>query len=60
MFGALYFAATLLPFVDRAWRRLDDRPAASDERSGPTRVEDHQERGFQAAAAGSDVHHGEA
>jgi MFS family permease len=27
VFGALYFAATLLPFVDPAWRRLDDRPA---------------------------------
>lgn len=28
VFAALYFAATLLPFVDRTWRRLDDRPAA--------------------------------
>lgn len=29
VFGVLYFAATLLPFVDRAWRALDDRPAAA-------------------------------
>jgi MFS family permease len=27
VFAALYLAATLLPFVDPAWRRLDDRPA---------------------------------
>jgi MFS family permease len=26
-FAVLYLAATLLPFVDPAWRRLDDRPA---------------------------------
>ncbi|HEX2773193.1 MAG TPA: MFS transporter [Micromonosporaceae bacterium] len=25
--AALYLGATLLPFVDRTWRRLDDRPA---------------------------------
>lgn len=28
VFGALYFAATLLPFVDPPWRKLDDRPPA--------------------------------
>jgi hypothetical protein len=26
--GALYFVATLLPFIDPAWRALDDRPPA--------------------------------
>jgi MFS family permease len=30
VFGALYFAATLLPFVDRTWRDLDRRPDQSD------------------------------
>lgn len=26
VFAALYFAATLLPFIDRSWRSLDERP----------------------------------
>jgi MFS family permease len=27
VFAALYLGTTLLPFLDRTWRRLDDRPA---------------------------------
>jgi MFS family permease len=30
VFGGLYLAATLLPFVDRSWRALDDRPGVGE------------------------------
>lgn len=65
VFGALYFAATLLPFVDRAWRSLDDRPSAPDGRperdAGDRRDrDDDQESGLQATAAGGDVRRREA